>query len=299
MSKDADERIFVCLDGSERSLYTVRYVSEIGSLKRRQILLFHVYSEIPENYWDLVRQRQHQSRLAEIRSWEMQEKRKVEKSIEEARQMLLDAGFEEKNVVVISKKLERGIARDILRESKKGCWAVVAARRSRSRLAGIALGSVSSKLLEKVNFAPLILVGKKSSPAKVLIAMDGSDNSLRCVDFVAKTLGDSKAQIRMLHVIRGKEEKHVELARQAIDEVFRKAGLRLTQSGFQPDQIDKQIITGVQSRAGAIIKEAKKSGCSTIVVGRRGLSKVEEFFIGRVSNKVVYAGKGMASWIVN
>jgi hypothetical protein len=35
-----------------------------------------------------------------------------------------------------------------------------------------------------------------------------------------------------------------------------------------------------------------------IVVGRRGLSRVEEFFMGRVSDKVLQLAKEMAVWVV-
>ncbi len=59
------------------------------------------------------------------------------------------------------------------------------------------------------------------------------------------------------------------------------------------------MITGVSSRAGAIVEEAKRGGCGTIVMGRRGLSKVEEFFMGRVSNKVINLARDMAVWLVS
>ena len=42
----------------------------------------------------------------------------------------------------------------------------------------------------------------------------------------------------------------------------------------------------------------REGGYGTIVVGRRGLSKVYEFFMGRVSDKVLHLAKDMAVWIV-
>ena len=52
-----------------------------------------------------------------------------------------------------------------------------------------------------------------------------------------------------------------------------------------------KIITGVYSRAKAIVEEARLGNYGTIVVGRRGLSKVQEFFIGRGSNQVIQLAK--------
>jgi nucleotide-binding universal stress UspA family protein len=55
---------------------------------------------------------------------------------------------------------------------------------------------------------------------------------------------------------------------------------------------------GSYTRAGDILKEAKDGGYGTIVMGRRGLSKVHEFLMGRVTNKVLHRAEGFAVWIV-
>ncbi|MEZ4548914.1 MAG: universal stress protein [Desulfobacterales bacterium] len=53
------------------------------------------------------------------------------------------------------------------------------------------------------------------------------------------------------------------------------------------------------SRAGAIIREATDNGFGAIVVGRRGISKVEEFFLGRVSTKVIHGGETIRCGLFN
>jgi nucleotide-binding universal stress UspA family protein len=72
----------------------------------------------------------------------------------------------------------------------------------------------------------------------------------------------------------------------------------LIKSGFESEKISEKIITCASSRSGAIVEEAENGGYSTIVIGRRGLSKVEAFFMGRVGHKVVYAGKKFTVWVV-
>ena len=69
--------------------------------------------------------------------------------------------------------------------------------------------------------------------------------------------------------------------------------------GIEGDRISTKIVTGVSSRAKAVVEEAKNGGYSTIVVGRRGLSRVEEFFMGRVSKKVMQLAQEMAVWVVS
>jgi nucleotide-binding universal stress UspA family protein len=37
----------------------------------------------------------------------------------------------------------------------------------------------------------------------------------------------------------------------------------------------------------------------TIIMGRRGLSRTQDFFMGRVTNKVVYLAREKSVWIVS
>ena len=96
------------------------------------------------------------------------------------------------------------------------------------------------------------------------------------------------------------EEKWSEEERVEMGPVFDEARTRLINGGFDPNRITTKFIRGVSSRAGAIVEQAKLGGYGTIVVGRRGISKIEEFVMGRVSNKVIHlAKKGMAVWVIS
>ena len=70
------------------------------------------------------------------------------------------------------------------------------------------------------------------------------------------------------------------------------------ESSFKENRISTKIITGVQSRAAAIVKEARQGDYETIVLGRRGLSQVRTFFIGRVTNKVIHMARDRTVWVV-
>ncbi len=80
---------------------------------------------------------------------------------------------------------------------------------------------------------------------------------------------------------------------------FDEAVERLAESGIPRNHISTQIITGSESRAGTIVDEAGQDGYGTIVLGRRGLSRVKDFSMGRVSNKVIQIAKGHAVWVVS
>jgi len=70
-------------------------------------------------------------------------------------------------------------------------------------------------------------------------------------------------------------------------------------SGFETDAVTWKIIFGKKSRAKAIVQEATHQGCGGIVMGRSGLSKAGDFFIGRVSNKVIHLDRKQTVCIVS
>ena len=72
----------------------------------------------------------------------------------------------------------------------------------------------------------------------------------------------------------------------------------LLDAGFDPAKISERVLSGVRIRSDAIVQEAEAGGYSTIIVGRRGLSRVEAFFMGRVSHAVVHAGNRFSVWII-
>ena len=50
--------------------------------------------------------------------------------------------------------------------------------------------------------------------------------------------------------------------------------------------------------AGAIADRAKQENFGTIVMGRRGRSSVRDFFVGRVTNKVIHMARDRTVWVV-
>jgi nucleotide-binding universal stress UspA family protein len=100
-------------------------------------------------------------------------------------------------------------------------------------------------------------------------------------------------------VFREKVDKELELVSREIEPVFEEATKRLLRSGVAHACVREKVVKGVSARSSAIADEAEKRGYDTIVVGRRGLSKVQEFFMGRVSNKVIQLSKDKTVWVVS
>ena len=309
-ARQKPQKILLPLDGSERSLGTVRYITKIKLFRQMQVVLMHVYAGAPESYYDLERDPRSTGTVVSVRAWEAQQKNNAREYMQKAKAILLDADFSEEAVSVKIQKRKQGFARDIIKEAREGYAAVVARRRGVGAMRGLVVGSVANKLLQGLDFLPFILAGRAPVGNKILVAFDGSTGALRAVDCVGTFLGASDFNICLLHVIRGREaaaaehqrlfspQKYVDDAQIDIVARFDEAKAMLMHAGFKESQLSTKLIVGVQSRAASIVDEAKKQNFGTIVMGRRGLSQVRAFFIGRVTNKVIHLGRDRTVWVV-
>ncbi len=299
MTDEIRHKMLLAVDGSENSLEIVRYVARIPTFQGMELVLFNVHSKIPEAYWDLETNSSAAWRMSEARAWDKERQKAIEAYMEKAERMLRRAGFSEESVTVKIQNRKRGFARDIAREAQGAYDGILVGRKGMSNLKDILLGSIATKLIDKVSFAPILVVGKTPKTGSVLLALDGSENAMRAVAYAGEMLGKSDSEARFIHVIRNDHPEYVNQRKGEMDRVFDEAKSLLTEAGFDASRITGKIITDARSRAAAIIQEAREGGYGTIVVGRRGLSKVKDFLMGCVSNKLINFAKNQAVWVVN
>ena len=314
-----EKKFLVLVDGSERTIQTVNYIKDFMPIdENTRIVLFHVFSSIPEEYRELAQEPSCVNITDQLKNRETQEKGKIRTCLEQAKNILISGGFSEQSIEIKFHRLEKGVARDIIDEAKKGYTAVILRRRGLGAVQNIILGSVAVKLLQALTFIPILIVGKAPAVKKILLAVDASSASMKAVEFVASLLGGHGYEICIFHAIPGLGAIHFDLSEVCTPEIpeldmpdtcletfkfkvarlFQDVKSRLITSGFESGKISEKIISGVHSRSEAIVREAEDGGFSTIVVGRRGLSKVEAFFMGRVGHEVVYGGKKFTVWVV-
>jgi len=313
------KKLLVLVDGSERTTQTVNYVKNFMPVdEHTRIVLFHVFSGMPEEYRELEQEPTCVNAVHQLKNRKMEEKRKIRAYLEQAKENLIAGGFSERSIEVKFHSLENGVARDIINEARNGYSAVVLRRRGMGALKNIILGSVAVKLLQSLTFIPIIIVGQAPPVKKIVLAVDASPASMKAIEFVASLLGGLEYEVCVFHAIPGlgainfdlseinkREPAEVDMSDACLEafklkvaRLFRDVKDRLMASGFESEKISEKILSGVHSRSEAIVKEAEDGGYGTIVVGRRGLSKVEAFFMGRVGHEVVYGGKNFTVWVV-
>ena len=145
---------------------------------------------------------------------------------------------------------------------------------------------------------------------KILLAVDSSENSRRAVSYVAQTLAGLKGFcVIFLHVInppeedyffsRSEQEKWIQEYRLNIDSRLEEYRRILVQEGFDPQTIALRTTLRYRpSIAECILAEQDRLDCSTIVIGRHGLSRGEEILFGSISSKIVSHAKNCTVWVV-
>ncbi len=231
--------------------------------------------------------------------------------MDEARNVLTAAGFPPGSVQMKIQELKRGVAKDIAGESAMGYDAVFIGRRGHNDPTDIIVGSTAYKLVSGIHHLPVVVVGDKPDPEHILIGFDGSEDSSKAVACACALMPKPGRRAMLCHVLPpmntplgdqeiftpDQEQSWIEKGRARIEPSIQDARQQLVHAGFDPSLIDTQVITGKTSRAVAIAKTAETRGYGTIIVGRRGLTVIREFLMGRVTLKVLHRAHKMAVWI--
>lgn len=305
-------KILVAVDGSERSKEIANYLSRVVSVDGTELVLFHILRGAPESFFDWEKDPSRLPNAEHLRRWETEREGQIRDLMRDIRRQIMGAGIPEYSIRISIRKVREGIARDLLLEAETGYDAMVVGRSGLGGAGPQVMGSVAAKMAAKLDRVNLWLVGYNVVNPGVIIAMDSSEPAMRAVEHVAKMIS-SNNRIKLLHVVRGiavsstgsegtfPEEYRQRLLEEAENQVkpaFEAATDILVSSGIDPEKISTKVISGVTSRAGAIFEEATREGYGTITVGRKGLSNVDEFDMGRVTGKLIQLAGTIALWVV-
>jgi nucleotide-binding universal stress UspA family protein len=146
---------------------------------------------------------------------------------------------------------------------------------------------------------------------RILVAVDFSENSFRAVDYVAAMAAPHPlVEITIHHVIVepspdlypdiAERVQRVETEREKSVALFEEMGRRLTAAGLAEERIRFQVESAEvgESVSTILLERLQSGGFATVVVGRRGVSKREEFLFGSVSSKIVREAKNHAVWVI-
>ena len=309
------KKILIAVDGSSYSIQAIKYVATLCSGAPVAVSLLHVLPMASEELlWQISLDENFQAKIkAQYERFNDECQSAAQKFLDEAKEILANSCYVPDLIVTMLRQWQTGIARDIIAEAQKGYDAVVVGRRGLGKVANLMLGSVCTKIVHGVGRIPVWVIGGDLLPGKMLLAVDESLNSRQAVLYAAPYAAQAGAEVTLLHVVRKffpgwspyltsageaiETELHENL-KTKIKGMFAASQGCLENAGVAPDKIRTLCKFGSYSRATEILATAREGNYGTVVMGRRGISAVHEFIMGRVTAKVLNGAEGLAVWIV-
>lgn len=153
------KNLLVAIDDSENAIRAVEFVANFFTPDNR-VTLFSVIQDT--------------AALCEMNSPELtpyftaqqssfcllEDKKKelVNEALLKAKEILMEAGFEEENIAIKQEIKKRGVARDIINEAKSGYNAIVMGRRGLSGIKDFILGTISQKVFNTAKEISVLVV---------------------------------------------------------------------------------------------------------------------------------------------
>jgi nucleotide-binding universal stress UspA family protein len=168
---------------------------------------------------------------------------------------------------------------------------VVLGARGLGRIQRLLVGSVSLTVARYAIPPVLVARGSPRDVRRILVALDGSPDAWRALQFVAGFLSSRSASVRVVHVLasptrsRGMDQDaaaHADAERRAAGEKLLADGAAQL-NGFL--EVEQSLLAGDPREE--ILRTAGESTVDLLVVGSRGLGAIRRLLLGSVSEAVL------------
>lgn len=137
---------------------------------------------------------------------------------------------------------------------------------------------------------------------RILLAIDGSDHSVKVIDEVITIAQPLNAEVTVLNVtgefdfktrisVHMSDDYWVQIKKnlkEQAENVVEAAANKLSENGIP---VKTEVVVGQQSPSDVICKMADEGKYNLLVLGSKGLRGIQEAFLGSVSNKVAHCTK--------
>jgi len=265
-------KILVPIDGSASSIMAEETAAMIAKKTGVTVTVLHVMQELRIGY-----------RLPQ----DLQDE--LLGSIEQHAKATIDrarALFSEEKVKVDTEMFSGDPADSILEFSKKDYDLIIMGARGENEKDAYALGSVTKKVMMHTS-CPTLIVKRVSPMSNLLVCVDGSENSIKALNYSVNLAEKMGSKITLLNV---QERKLYDSSPKAAKEIGEKIlSKTLDAIGIKKVKVGKKLEFGVPSDS--IVEFAEKGNYDLIVLGSRGLGTVKRFLLGSVSDDVSHKAK--------
>lgn len=140
-----------------------------------------------------------------------------------------------------------------------------------------------------------------------LVAVNDSISSYAAIDFLCKlAISPDRVNITLLHILRkplaGEElmgKKYMEKQPERLMDMLKKLKSKLVEHDFISDNIEIKLVSDdYQTIGDGIIDQFRKGNYGMVVIGRKRMSKAEEFVLGDPSVKLIRSLEKTAVMVV-
>lgn len=311
-----ERKVLIAVDGSLHSNRAIRYVGRtFKDLDEFKVDLAHLIKGAPPF---LVKEaRSSGTALAKVKKIEAKEKASGQAILDKAAAELGKQGFTGDRIDSKLLRIRTGVAKELVMEAQNGLYdALVVGRQGKGLVQEMIMGSVSLQCVELAQSVPVWVIDGEPDPDRVLVALDGSEDSFRAVDHVGFIMARHPSmRATLIHVSTAlaaycsldEDEELTEMEEELIAQeedyclrnYFGKAIRMLGRAGVETERIEVNFVAKGLELSRSILKEAAAGNFGTIVVGRKGTSRIKGLLMGSVSNRILQAGQDRAVWVIS
>ena len=305
------KKILVAVDGSVYSSNSLDYLIRLfknDSNLNIQLLSIVSAGSSDQNWMLDVDPLRTESPVVELR------KAKAGRYLQDAMARLLRNGFTEDQVDFLVESSSASFATSIHHHANKGIYdGLLIGRRGVGRVGEMFMGSVSADLITQCHEVPLWFIDGEVTSTRFLLAVHCTLQSLLAADhlsFIMQNNPETRVYLYHSSSVFGStqaappEEFHAQWGEQwcnehlDLDNHLYKAHTRILVDNGIPEKKISQITPRMDLDASHdLLRQAKKHGCGTVVIGRRG-REVEKGLLGGVSDRTTQHAQNMAVWLV-
>jgi nucleotide-binding universal stress UspA family protein len=308
-----EKKVLIAVDDSRHSENAVRYAADLhGTVPQLSHVIIHIEPTISQYLLDEARTKP--GARAQLDRLMRKSHDAARELLEKQKALMVSLGVAETDIKTISLPRKFGVAKDILEYGTALLYdAIILGRRGLSGLAETFIGSVSNNIVHNSPLLPVWLVDQKGPSSTIMVAVDGSQSSLRAVDHLSFILGGNpETAISFFHVaprladfcpidFSDTETSALDAVikegdKACIDRFYANALKKLKEAGIAEHQIRIDVHEGGFKVGKAILNAYRQGNFGTLVIGRRGMDK--KFFSGSVSRYLVNQFGGGALWVV-
>lgn len=311
------KNILLPVDDSIHSTHAMQYVARMAPmLSAPQFSLFRVQPVLSDFITEEAKK--DPAAMAKLKKLNQRNETEAHEILEQHRQRLLQHGVPEQNIRVSTQRRREGVARDIIEKARRESADTIAmGRHGFSKFQDIFIGSTTKNVIDNSLDIPVWVIDGEIESKNLLLAVDGSTDSVKALGHVLDMLGKNPdIEMTLFHVQpsladacpidftkaeRSEDEETVihimeKASRLCIDNFMEHVRRRLSEKEVAEDRVRMKTQAAQRNIGAAIVEEFRQGDYGTVVVGKRGIGK--RFFMGSVSSYLITHLTNGALWIV-